>query len=129
MMTRHSLIGIRTATSASNARCTNRAIQSIRATSASKFIKTTTEGHMTKLVDLKDANGTSLQSYVDTLVEKADAAGTTIVVLIAREPDVLDVKTNVPLAVLPDALSQLASQMRKNPTRQETYVPAPDSLS
>jgi len=74
---------------------------------------------MTKLVDLKDANGTSLQSYVDTLVEKADAAGTTIVVLIAREPDVLDVKTNVPLAVLPDALSQLASQMRKNPTRQE----------
>lgn len=72
-----------------------------------------------KLADLKDANGTSLQSYVELLMEKANEAGANVVILVAAPPASLHLVTNVDSTVIPDVLSQLASQMRKKPVRKE----------
>lgn len=82
---------------------------------------------MKKLADVKDDNGTSLQSYADVLLQKADAAGVTVIVL-AMVPnatptqslaDLIVMHNVASIAALPDVLNQLASQMRKKPVRYE----------
>jgi hypothetical protein len=74
---------------------------------------------MSKLVDLKDSNGTSLQSYITTLIDKVDEISpeATLTIIIASPPDQLDVVSSVQLQNLPDALSQLASIMRSGPEK------------
>lgn len=68
-----------------------------------------------KLSDIKDDNGTSLQSYADDLMQKADAKGLTVVMIFAGDPDFLQSIQNIPVAAIPDVLNQMASQMRKQP--------------
>ena len=72
-----------------------------------------------KLADIKDENGTSLQTFADMLVEKTQRAGLQLVLILAQEPDFLHLLSNVPVEALPDVLSQLAAQMRKHPKTRE----------
>lgn len=73
-----------------------------------------------KLVDIKDDNGTSLQAYADTLMQKADEKGVIVVVLALTPPDGLQVLHNTANpAALPDVLSQMAAQMRKRLSKRE----------
>jgi hypothetical protein len=67
----------------------------------------------TQLAEIKDANGTSVQSYTEAFVEKCIEVGLNVVVLLAAPPDKLHMMTNIPQAVVPDALNQYASLMRK----------------
>lgn len=68
-----------------------------------------------KLTEYTDANGVSVQAYVETLLEKVDEQeGMTVVVLVAHSENQLNVLTNVKNEhVLPDILRQLAAQMKQ----------------
>lgn len=66
-----------------------------------------------KLADLKDANGTSLQSYAETLVDKAIEHDANVVILVAVPPAGLHLISNIPADVVAESLSEMASLMRK----------------
>jgi hypothetical protein len=70
------------------------------------------------LEDIKDSNGTSLQSYVDTLREKAYEAGMTVLFVFAkREGDSVDLKTVTNIKGDPSSvLLELSNAMAKQPT-------------
>ena len=63
--------------------------------------------------ELKDANGTSLQSYAETLVEKCREAGlTTLIVFAKREDNNVDIHTVTNIQGSPSrALLELGAAM------------------
>lgn len=81
-----------------------------------------------KLADVKDENGTSLQSFAELLAQKADRADVRFIALFVIPDDgvvegaSLHTIGNVDMAVIPDFLSQLASQMRKQAKGKTTHA-------
>jgi len=67
-----------------------------------------------KLVDYKDIHGTTLQSYAEDLMEKADSAGLYCIFIFAGEPDLLQSISNVPIQQQPVIFEKLAKQIREN---------------
>lgn len=69
-----------------------------------------------KLEDLRDANGTNLESYATSLLEKCAEHDLLVAIVFAKkvegEPDFLHTVANVDLAKLPLFLHQLAEMMR-----------------
>ena len=84
-----------------------------------------------KLSDIKDANGTSLQSYIDTLVEKiqqsSNLTGFVIICDMEKarqgENDGLHVVSTLgegaSILKIPAILRELARQMERSPSRYE----------
>lgn len=71
-----------------------------------------------KLDQLKDSNGTSLQSYADTLIEKCQETGTVGVIILANEE--LFLITNIgDMTAVPGILKKMAIDMQKPPKFSE----------
>lgn len=78
-----------------------------------------------KLADIKDDNGTSLQSYAESLMEKGDAAGLFVFQFFASpDGNLFTTISNIPLHQQPDLLHRLAAQMKKPAKSRETIAPA-----
>jgi hypothetical protein len=71
---------------------------------------------MIKLADLKDENGTSIQSHAEVFLEKVNSAGLSCALLLAYPPENLVLLSNLPTESVADVLSQIASQIRKEPS-------------
>lgn len=68
-----------------------------------------------KLEDLKDSNGTSLDSYATTLVEKAGEHSIVVTIIFAAADGNLHVVSPIAPAKLPAALKSLAKMFRLKP--------------
>lgn len=78
-----------------------------------------------KLADIKDANGTSLQAYAESIMEKSDAAGLlTFMAFLSPDGSLFTTISNIAIFEQPDLLHRIAAQMRKKPKSQETLVPS-----
>lgn len=69
-----------------------------------------------KLIDLKDANGTSLQSYIDLLTEKCDEQGVLSILVFAKRVEGNNdfaVTSTVAAAILPRVLRGLADGLER----------------
>jgi len=82
-----------------------------------------------KLSDIKDANGTSLQAYADTLIEKINETGNLTGIIIICDLEKARQGENDGLHLLstlgqgatnvPAILKALADQMKRSPSRYE----------
>lgn len=69
-----------------------------------------------KLPDLKDSNGTSIQSYAETLVEKcAEHDLISVLLFISKDSKHIHAIAPMPSTMLPQFLKELVHQMRKPP--------------
>jgi hypothetical protein len=75
-----------------------------------------------RLADIKDDNGTSLQSHAELLLEKADTAGLlTYMVFLSPDGNLFTTMSNIAVHEQPDLLHRIAAQMRK-PAKSRTTL-------
>jgi len=78
-----------------------------------------------KLADIKDANGTSLQSYAESVMEKSDTAGLlTFMVFLSPDGNLFTTISNIAVHEQPDLLHRIAAQMRKPAKSRTTLTPS-----
>lgn len=66
-----------------------------------------------KISELRDDRGTLLVTYAQMLTEKCDQSKVGCLVMLTYEPNSLAIFSNLDTERIPDALTELAEQMRK----------------